>query len=328
MTSRDYGPLQRRKHARTASTSAILVADEQRSRNISSAFLTVDRDTLAMNRSNHIYDPPDASSSSFGLRANATASKLFSTMKRQFSLVKRRDPDILGRNGMYSTPEESSPAPSTPSFRYTDTPETRITPEQIAMGLHLSRTPHLRHVSASASQHTQSDPAIYLPNLTPRSRSPSSRYHHHGYHHQPRRSTASLLPPPPARSSMKKSSTDTSASTPPIASTPRSASTASLSASTSTVATSNAPSTPRSTRELFRPLKLRIPKFMPGSKNSISTTTSMSDTLSRSSSSRKVSFAAGESATSLGSGSLSSETPRKTVRFTATVVPPPEDEVP
>ncbi|KAJ7355438.1 hypothetical protein DFH08DRAFT_1052386 [Mycena albidolilacea] len=99
-------------------------------------------------------------------------SRIITSVRRNFSMPRRRDPVPAGP--MYSTPAERNPyAP--PRFRY-DTAAARPTVEQIAMGLHLSRTPHLRG--------------------TPKYPAPAS-------HPQPAQKPVPL-PPPPARSSMKK----------------------------------------------------------------------------------------------------------------------------
>ncbi|KAG6832668.1 hypothetical protein H0H87_000850 [Tephrocybe sp. NHM501043] len=75
--------------------------------------------------------------------------------------------------GMISTPAERTLPTST---RYRDYTPSRPTIEQIAMGLHTSRTPHLRPLNASSPPHSHS-----------------------------RRSASPLvLPPPPARSSLKQ----------------------------------------------------------------------------------------------------------------------------
>ncbi|TFK51835.1 hypothetical protein OE88DRAFT_1658484 [Heliocybe sulcata] len=207
-------------------------------------------------------------------------------MRRQLSLVRRREADYGPRGHvMYSTPEERTP--SVPTFMRHDDLDTRPTPEQIAMGLHLSRTPHIRPLGAAQS--VPSGPGTHIPRV------------HNAY--SPRRSRSNRsaspirLPPPPARSSLRKTtnpvaSGDTSDSTSP--------STPSLSGST---ATSTAPSTPRSSRAFF-PLKIvGIPKFLNASRAS-----SISD-----SSSAKY-----RTALAADSASEDSEPPsrRKSVRFT------------
>ncbi|KAJ6518629.1 hypothetical protein C8R45DRAFT_1031 [Mycena sanguinolenta] len=101
-------------------------------------------------------------------------SRLLSSVRRNLAMPRRRDP--LPPAPMYSTAAEAQPR-----FRY-EPQAARPTIEQIAMGLHLSRTPHLRG--------------------GPKYPAPAS-------HPQPSHK-AVPLPPPPARSSMKK---------PPLAST-------------------------------------------------------------------------------------------------------------
>ncbi|KAJ7767424.1 hypothetical protein DFH07DRAFT_328018 [Mycena maculata] len=98
-------------------------------------------------------------------------SRLMSSVRR--TLGKRRDPAPNSAT-LYSTPSERM---AQVAFRY-DTPATapRPTIEQIAMGLHRSRTPHLRGA--------------------PKYPAPAS-------HPQPTR-TPVPLPPPPPRSSLKK----------------------------------------------------------------------------------------------------------------------------
>ncbi|KAJ7155551.1 hypothetical protein C8R43DRAFT_1000386 [Mycena crocata] len=98
----------------------------------------------------------------------ATASRLITSVRRTLSTAKRRDPTP---SPMYSTPAER--VPYTPSrFRYDPAAARPITVEEIAMGLHLSRTPHLRGGPPKA-------------------------------HGQPSQKSVPL-PPPPARSSLKK----------------------------------------------------------------------------------------------------------------------------
>ena len=141
---------------------------------------------------------------------------------------------------MYSTPAESSP-PSPSPYSFHDRPDTRPTIEQIAMGLHISRTPHAlpaRSVSMSPHPH---------------------RSHHHRVSHsidarahspllarptlQARRASMSavVLPPPPARSSLKKPTRPPTAESATLVT---SASDASL--STLATQTSSGPATPRS----------------------------------------------------------------------------------
>ncbi|KAF8916275.1 hypothetical protein CPB85DRAFT_1290626 [Mucidula mucida] len=138
--------------------------------------------------------------------------------------------------GMYSTPEERS----TPSrFRQHDPSSSPPTIEQIAMGLHLSRTPHLRPVNG--------------PYHSPYGRT-SAQGSQHQFEALHRISTSPPLPPPPARSALKKPSTVTSTASSP---------TPGLSTASSTTITSNTPSTPQSNRSLTS-LKMRMARFLPG----------------------------------------------------------------
>lgn len=137
---------------------------------------------------------------------------------------------------MLSTPEESLPPSPTPYSAH-DMRHTRPTIEQIAMGLHISRTPHITPLHISKRRAT----ADYPPHSSeiPSSRRPSTHMQH-----QRRGSAPSLMPPPPPpRSSLKSPKSPLhSTTTSPIPLTP-SASDASLSSLTSA-----APSTPRSHR--------------------------------------------------------------------------------
>ncbi|KAG6898325.1 hypothetical protein C0992_011917 [Termitomyces sp. T32_za158] len=95
------------------------------------------------------------------------------TVRRSIgSFPKKRGPESSKASayGMISTPAERSLPTST---RYRDSAASRPTIEQIAMGLHTSRTPHLRPLNAG------------LPPV------PQSRR---------------VLPPPPARPSLKQTS--------------------------------------------------------------------------------------------------------------------------
>ncbi|KAG8220983.1 hypothetical protein J3R82DRAFT_2489 [Butyriboletus roseoflavus] len=110
------------------------------------------------------------------------------------------------RAAMYSTPEERhahSTSRAGPS-RYLDS---RPTIEQIAMGLHVSRTPHLRPVANPLQRHTLSTPPPRRnPNtpIQPLSASPDNLHDTSTSSSQYR--TRHSLPPPPSRSSMKKTS--------------------------------------------------------------------------------------------------------------------------
>ncbi|KAJ7224389.1 hypothetical protein GGX14DRAFT_650093 [Mycena pura] len=96
-------------------------------------------------------------------------SRIITSVRRTLSTTKRRDP-VPTPTLMYSTLVERTPYTSS-RFRY-DPATARPTVEQIAMGLHLSRTPHL-------SRPPSKSPTPPTPKPIPRA-------------------------PPPARSSLKK----------------------------------------------------------------------------------------------------------------------------
>ncbi|KAG5729806.1 hypothetical protein E4T56_gene989 [Termitomyces sp. T112] len=106
---------------------------------------------------------------SSSLSNTKTSSRIMTTVRRSIgSFPKKRGPESSSNSyGMISTPAERSLSTST---RYRDNTASRPTIEQIAMGLHTSRTPHLRPLNAAL---------------------PQSRR---------------VLPPPPARSSLKQTS--------------------------------------------------------------------------------------------------------------------------
>ncbi|KAG1876441.1 hypothetical protein DFJ58DRAFT_754310 [Suillus subalutaceus] len=117
-----------------------------------------------------------------------TASRFFVSMRKSISHTlltsprKRHADNLRGGVGMYSTPEErNSHVHPRMHARYRDSAASRPTIEQIAMGLHVSCTPHLRN----PCHHRHSAP----------------------------------LPPPPSRSSLKKTSTSTTLNCPPLSST-------------------------------------------------------------------------------------------------------------
>ncbi|EIW58543.1 uncharacterized protein TRAVEDRAFT_58751 [Trametes versicolor FP-101664 SS1] len=173
------------------------------------------------------------------------------TMRRMsYSSPKRRDrgqPEGV----TYSTPAESC-APTPSPYNFHDRPDTRPTIEQIAMGLHISRTPHaLPHRSAQAFH-----PPSSRSGDSPRASSHSHLLTRPNAHTRRASMSAVVLPPPPARSSLKKSSTASTAESSLLAT---SASDASI--STMTTLTSNAPSTPRSVQSASAtsfPGKLRM----------------------------------------------------------------------
>ncbi|KAH7890781.1 hypothetical protein F5I97DRAFT_81123 [Phlebopus sp. FC_14] len=234
-----------------------------------------------------------------------TASRLFTSMRKTFSHhsfnTPRKKQCEDPRGGMYSTPEERySHHPSrSPRTRYPENPSSRPTVEQIAMGLHISRTPHLRPISSPLQRYSApSTPSRRtmkpVPNTSSRSHShvphgsSSSSAQHHTRHN---------LPPGPSRSSMKKTSPSSSTLGPPqqpfvlFGASP----------STSTV-NSGGPATPDSPRSILS-LKLRMSKLIPGYRPSSST-----------SSTRAISF------TSSASDDTRPVTPRKAVRFSTSVL--------
>src|SRR5258708_26881600 len=146
--------------------------------------------------------------------------------------------------GLLSTQEESAAPPPFYQFRDPDPAASRPTVEQIAMGLHLSRTPHLRPLSSSPYAFPQRNPAS-LP-MRP---------------YDSNRSSPISLPPPPTRSSLKKPSTTiTSSSGSPMVSTPFSSASASTTTVTSAAPSSNSP-------KPFAGIKLRMARFLPHNKS-------------------------------------------------------------
>ncbi|KAK7685707.1 hypothetical protein QCA50_011051 [Cerrena zonata] len=217
--------------------------------------------TRIQNDPSPVFDCPSSS------RMPSTASKLMTTMKRSLSYggAQKKRSSSLADSRMLSTPEESLPPSPTPYSAH-DMRHTRPTIEQIAMGLHISRTPHItpihmskRRVTADYPQHTSEAPS---------SRRASMQHHRRGS------APPLILPPPPPRSSLKTPTTKTplhSTTTSPIPLTP-SASDASLSSLTSA-----APSTPRSNRStstgpghFSTKLQLSMSKLLQGRKGSVS----------------------------------------------------------
>ena len=149
---------------------------------------------------------------------------------------------------MHSTFEETNATSPPQQFREADPASSRPTIQQIAMGLHTSRTPHLRPLTSSSYTFSQRQSAPHS----------SSLYEHH--HHK----TTSLIQTPtptPTRSSMKKPSPSaTSSSGSPAISPPFSTASA-----TSTTLASLTPSS-RSPRS-FANLKLRMARFLPSTRS-------------------------------------------------------------
>uniref|UniRef100_A0A8H7XTA1 C3H1-type domain-containing protein n=1 Tax=Psilocybe cubensis TaxID=181762 RepID=A0A8H7XTA1_PSICU len=189
-------------------------------------------------------NPGDASSSSSSKPRAAT--RLLHSVKRTFTPPRKRYPEYdYPRDAMHSTYAESHTTLSAQQFRNPDPASSRPTIEQIAMGLHISRTPHLRPLASSPYAFSQRNSAPHSP----------SHQHHH--------STPIVLPPPPKRSSLKKpSATVTSSSSSPAISPPFST----ASGSSSTV-TSVSPSSAQSTRP-FAAIKFRMARFLPHGRSS------------------------------------------------------------
>lgn len=147
------------------------------------------------------------------------------------------------------------------------------------MGLHTSRTPHLRPLASSSysQRHTTSHS--------------SNPYEHHVHKTTP---VPFILPPPPTRSSMKKpSASATSSSGSPAIGPPFSTASA-----TSTTVTSLAPPSTHSHRP-FAGLKSRMARFLPNARSASLPTSLISSPLS-------------SARTSSSSGSPQ---PKKAVRF-------------
>ncbi|PPQ74289.1 hypothetical protein CVT26_003887 [Gymnopilus dilepis] len=183
------------------------------------------------------------------------AARLLHSVKRTLSPTSgpRRRHTEYPKSGMRSTNEEFRPAASSQPFRDPDPAASRPTIEQIAMGLHRSRTPHLRPLSPSSYSFPQR-------NSTSHSGNP---------YDNPHRATPVVLPPPPSRSSMKKPSTSSSSSpvvTPPFSST------------SSTTATSVSPSSSQSPRS-FAAIKFRMSRLLP-TRSSSAPSSMMSSTMS------------------------------------------------
>lgn len=142
---------------------------------------------------------------------------------------------LVTRCSMFMILTQDDPAFS--CFRQPDPSFSRPTVEQIAMGLHVSRTPHLRPLHSARPLHTN-------------------------FHDAPsRRPTSPSIPPPtPIRSSLKMPPTSNSTSStgvgPALPLLPASAS--------STTVASNTPATPHSSNRSLMSLKFRVSRFLPG----------------------------------------------------------------
>jgi len=145
--------------------------------------------------------------------------RLLSSLKRPFSRPKNdhdRNPSI--------PPSRTTRGPI---HRHREAPPNY---QQIAMGLHLSRTPHLPARGLLPQLYPPATPVRRSVSSPPSSSQPQS--------HSRSRTHARRLPPPPARSALKKPTATSSSVTPDTA-------------SASTVASSVGPLTPVPTRSLL-----------------------------------------------------------------------------
>ncbi|THV05538.1 hypothetical protein K435DRAFT_773714 [Dendrothele bispora CBS 962.96] len=105
---------------------------------------------------------------------SSKTSRIMSSVKRSMSVShgshKSQLRLELDKTGMYSTPVERDPW-SQSRFRKNDPGMPPPSIEQIAMGLHISRTPHLRTTSHSYPSRTVPGPQPHLPVPLPPSRS-------------------------------------------------------------------------------------------------------------------------------------------------------------
>ncbi|KAG5654194.1 hypothetical protein H0H81_006227 [Sphagnurus paluster] len=158
------------------------------------------------------------------------------------SLPKKKSPGSPSSPdyGMISTPAERT-LPTSARKRDYDPSLSRPTIDQIAMGLHTSRTPHLRPLSST--------PSPYSPS---------------------RRSASPLvLPPPPARSSLKQPTTS-----------PGTFSGNNPASASSTTVTSNNPPTPKSPMKSMSTLRVRMARFLPRTRNASAPPSRLSSTTS------------------------------------------------
>ncbi|KAF8159512.1 hypothetical protein B0H34DRAFT_407252 [Crassisporium funariophilum] len=200
-------------------------------------------------------------------RQRAVSSRFMMSVKRSLtpsSAPKKRGPEYT-KSGMQSTYEEASAAPPPQLFRDPDPASSRPTLEQIAMGLHVSRTPHIRPLVASPYAFSQRHSATHSAN-------PYEHYHHHHHRASP---TPVVLPPPPSRSSMKKPSTTiTSSSSSPAFSPPFSnGSGSSITATSQALPSARVPRT-------FAGIKSRMTRFLPSSRSTSLPASMMSSNVS------------------------------------------------
>ncbi|KAF8817416.1 hypothetical protein BYT27DRAFT_7198944 [Phlegmacium glaucopus] len=220
-----------------------------------------------------------SSSSSHPQRQKPSASRLMLSVKRSLAQsVPKKRPSEYSKSAMRSTFEETNATYPPQQFREADPASSRPTIEQIAMGLHTSRTPHLRPLVSSSYTFPQRHSAPHS----------SNPYEHH------RHKTTSIPPPQPMRSSMKKPSASvTSSSGSPAISPPFS-----VASVTSTTLTSLTPSSTHPPRP-FAGLKSRMARFLPNTRSASLPTSLLSSSLS-----------------SPRSSSADSPQPKKAVRFT------------
>lgn len=152
---------------------------------------------------------------------------------------------------MISTPVESTPSTISRYRNYDRSVSSRPTIEQIAMGLHTSRTPHFRPLTSGPHSHKAG------------SGSPHHSYPYDKLSHRVTSHIPPVLPPPPTRSSLKQGgkSHTTLAST--TSGTLRNTSPAS---SSSTTVTSHLPPSSHPPSPSF--LKLHMSRFFPKLRNS------------------------------------------------------------
>ncbi|KAI0079402.1 hypothetical protein K474DRAFT_651940 [Panus rudis PR-1116 ss-1] len=205
-------------------------------------------------------------------RPPSAASKLMTSMKRSFSYSGTQKKRSSSATPVYSTPEESLP-PSPSSYNLHNARNIRPTIEQIAMGLHVSPTPHLMpHSSRSSKRHSTLDPNMSSMSNT---RRPSVILHRRGSAPAP----VPILPPPPARSSLKSPSGSTSSHSHSRGGGRSAPLTPSASdASLSSLPSSSTPSTPRSNRSALSAgaqfstrLHLSMSKLFSASRRSVPT---------------------------------------------------------
>ena len=253
-----------------------------------------------------ISDNHASTSSSPAQRQKPSASRLMSSVKRSLSqsVPRKRTPehsvsspfkflrhvsvslDLKQKSGMHSTFEETNATPPPQQFREADPASSRPTIQQIAMGLHTSRTPHLRPLASSSYTFSQRHPPA------PHS---SNLYEHH--HHK---TTSLVLPPPPTHSSLKKPSPSaTSSSGSPALSPPFST----ASVTSTTLASSFTPSSSYSPRS-FAGLKSRMARFLPSTRSASLPSSLISSPLS---------------SPRISSSKSSSSRTKKAVRFTTEV---------